>query len=80
MKRNKENAWCCGGGGGVKIGNPDWSIEISKERLEEAKETGATIASSTCPFCQTNLSYANKAFNMGFEVLNLVEIMDQLNY
>ncbi|TFG16504.1 MAG: (Fe-S)-binding protein [Promethearchaeota archaeon] len=80
MKRNRENAWCCGAGGGVKIGYPDWSIEISKERLEEAKETGATIVSSTCPFCRTNLSDANKAFNMGFEVLDLVEIIDQLDY
>ncbi len=80
MKRNRENAWCCGAGGGVKIGYPDWSIEISKERLEEAKETGATIVSSTCPFCRTNLSDANKAFDMGFEVLDLVEIIDQLEY
>ena len=80
MKRNRENAWCCGAGGGVKIGYSDWSIEISKERLEEAQETGATIVSSTCPFCRTNLSDANNAFNMGFEVLDLVEIIDQLDY
>jgi Fe-S oxidoreductase len=80
MKRNRENAWCCGAGGGVKIGYPEWSIEISKERLEEAQETGASIVSSTCPFCRTNLSDANEAFNMGFEVLDLVEIIDQLEY
>jgi Fe-S oxidoreductase len=80
MKRNRENAWCCGAGGGVKIGYPDWSVEISKERLEEAREIGATILSSTCPFCRTNLSDANKAFDMGFEVLDLVEIIDQLDY
>jgi len=80
MKRNRENAWCCGAGGGVKIGYPDWSVEISKERLEEAKETGATIVSSTCPFCRTNLSDANKVFDMGFEILDLVEIIDQLEY
>jgi Fe-S oxidoreductase len=80
MKRNRENAWCCGAGGGVKIGYPNWSIEISKERLDEAKETGATIISSTCPFCRTNLSDANKTFDMGFEVLDLVEIIDKLEY
>ncbi|MEJ2294877.1 MAG: (Fe-S)-binding protein, partial [Candidatus Lokiarchaeota archaeon] len=80
MKRNRENAWCCGAGGGVKIGYPDWSIEISKERLKEAQETGAAIVSSTCPFCRTNLSDANKAFDMGFEVLDLVEIIDKLDY
>ncbi len=79
MKRNREDAYCCGAGGGVKIGYPDWSVEISKERLEEAKETGATVVSSTCPFCRTNLSDANDKFNMGFEVIDLIEILDQLD-
>ena len=78
MRRNRENAWCCGAGGGVKIGYPDWSVEISGERLEEAKETGATIISSICPFCSTNLSDANDKYNMGFEVIDLIEILDQL--
>ena len=79
MKRNRENAWCCGAGGGVKIGYPDWSVEISKERLEEAKETGASVISSICPFCKTNLSDANEKFNMDFEVLDLIEIFDRLD-
>ncbi len=80
MKRNKENAWCCGAGGGVKIGYPDWALEISEERLREAKETGAGILSSICPFCRTNLEDANQKFNMGFEVLDLIEILDKINY
>ena len=80
MRRNRNHAWCCGAGGGVKIGYPDWSVEISQERLEEAKETGASIVSSTCPFCRTNLSDANEKFNMGFEILDLIEIIDQLEY
>ena len=80
MKRNKENAWCCGAGGGVKIGYPDWALEISKERLEEAKETGATVLSSVCPFCRTNLQDSNDKFNMGFEVIDLIEILDSLDF
>jgi heterodisulfide reductase subunit D len=78
MKRNKENAWCCGAGGGVKIGYPEWSVEISKERLDEAKSTGASVISSVCPFCRTNLSDANQKFNMNLEVIDLIEIMDNL--
>ena len=79
MKRNRNNAWCCGAGGGVKIGYPDWALEISKERLEEAKDTGATVLTSMCPFCKTNLSDANKKYNMGFEVIDLIELIDELN-
>jgi len=79
MRRNRENAWCCGAGGGVRIGYPEWSLEVSKERLEEAKETGASVISSICPFCRTNLSDANEKYNMDFEVIDLIEILDNLD-
>jgi heterodisulfide reductase subunit D len=78
MKRNRENAWCCGAGGGVKIGYPEWSVEISKERLDEAKLTGASVISSICPFCRTNLTDANSKYDMDFEVIDLIEILDNL--
>ncbi|MFX0032826.1 MAG: (Fe-S)-binding protein [Candidatus Hodarchaeota archaeon] len=79
MKRNKNFAWCCGAGGGVKIGYPEWSVEISKERLDEAKETKATVISSTCPFCYRNLRDANNDYNYNFEVLDIMEIIDKLD-
>jgi len=80
MKRNRNFAWCCGAGGGVKIGYPEWALEISKERLEEAIATGATILSSTCPFCRTNLSDSASKYNFEIEVLDLMEILDELNF
>jgi heterodisulfide reductase subunit D len=79
MKRNRNFAWCCGAGGGVKIGYPEWAVEVSKERLEEAKKTGASVISSTCPFCRTNLGDANANYSFDMEVLDLVEIIDKLN-
>ena len=78
MKRNRENSLCCGAGGGVKIGYPEWALEISNERLKEAKDTGASVIISTCPFCRTNLSDANEKFDMNFEVIDLIEILDQI--
>lgn len=78
MERNRENAFCCGAGGGVKIGFPDWSVEISKERLEEAKNINVDIVLSICPFCKTNLSDANNQFSMGFKVLDLIEILNKI--
>ena len=78
IKRNRNFAWCCGAGGGVKIGYPDWAVDISKERLEEAKQTGASIVTSTCPFCKTNLQDASDKYNFDFQVLDLMEILDQL--
>ncbi|MEJ2251214.1 MAG: heterodisulfide reductase-related iron-sulfur binding cluster [Candidatus Lokiarchaeota archaeon] len=78
MERNKENAYCCGAGGGVKIGYPEWAQEISKERILEAKKTGAEVISSVCPFCKTNLEDANEKYDLGLEVIDLIEIIDQL--
>ncbi len=78
MKRNRNHAWCCGAGGGVKIGYPEWALEISKVRLDEAKATGASVLASMCPFCKTNLSDANKKYNADFEVLDVIEILDKL--
>ncbi|MFX0021391.1 MAG: (Fe-S)-binding protein [Candidatus Hermodarchaeota archaeon] len=80
MRRNRENAWCCGAGGGVKIGYPEWSLEVSKERLEEAKEKKASVVSSICPFCRTNLTDANEKYKMELEVMDLLEILDTLDY
>ena len=80
MKRNRNFAWCCGAGGGVKIGYPDWAVDISKERLEEASETGASIISSTCPFCKTNLSDARDKYDFDFLILDLMEILDTIDF
>ena len=80
MKRNRENAWCCGAGGGVKIGYPEWAIETSKERLEEAKSTGASIITSICPFCRTNLTDANNHYDIELQVLDLLEIIESIGY
>jgi len=80
MKRNRNFAWCCGAGGGVKIGYPDWAVDVSKERLEEASETGASIISSTCPFCKTNLSDARDKYDFDFLILDLMEILDTIEF
>ncbi|VUT27752.1 MAG: (Fe-S)-binding protein [Candidatus Syntrophoarchaeum sp. GoM_oil] len=55
MKRNRENAWCCGSGGGVKSAFPEFAVWTAKERIDEAKETGAEALVTSCPFCVTNL-------------------------
>jgi heterodisulfide reductase subunit D len=80
MKRNRNFAWCCGAGGGVKIGYPEWAVDVSKERLEEASETGASIISSTCPFCKTNLSDARDKYDFDFLILDLMEILDTIDF
>jgi heterodisulfide reductase subunit D len=76
MKRNREYAWCCGAGGGVKSGFKDWAIEIASERIKEAEETGAQILISACPFCKRNLMDAIKATGSNLEFMDITEFVN----
>lgn len=75
MSRIKENAWCCGAGGGVKAGFKDWAVEISFERIKEAEETGCNILLSACPFCKTNLQDAIKAEKSKIQFMDIVQFL-----
>jgi len=77
MKTIKQNAKCCGAGGGVKKGFPELSLEIAKSRVEEAEETGADYIVSICPFCYRNLSDGIIAVNSNMKMVDLLELIDQ---
>ncbi len=74
MPRNKQNAWCCGSGGGVRSSFKDLSSFAAKERINEAKDTKAAGIVSCCPFClnQFNANINDeqiKAFDLS-EIIN----------
>jgi heterodisulfide reductase subunit D len=77
MLRNKENAWCCGAGGGVKATFRDFAVETANERIKEAVGTGADALVSTCPFCSRNLMDAIKEYNHELEFYDLVELVNK---
>lgn len=55
MVRNQECGYCCGAGGGVAAARPELAAWIAKERLREARFTGAQAIVSCCPFCHDSL-------------------------
>jgi Fe-S oxidoreductase len=75
MKREREQAWCCGSGGGVKSAFDEFALWSATERLKEAKEAGAGALVSACPFCKRNLKEA--AANEGMEVYDIVELVNR---
>jgi len=77
MATIKENAKCCGAGGGVKKAFPELALEIAKSRVQEAEETGAENLVSICPFCFRNLDDAIKALNSNIKMVDLLELIDQ---
>jgi heterodisulfide reductase subunit D len=77
MKRNRKNAWCCGAGGGVKSQFADLALEISRERIEEAIESGADILSTSCPFCLDNILASYK--EMSPEMQEKIKVIDVID-
>ena len=75
MKREREQAWCCGSGGGVKSAFDDFALWSATERLKEAKEAGAEALVSACPFCKRNLKEA--AEKEEIEVYDVVELVNR---
>ena len=51
----RENADCCGAGGGVKSAKPALANELGKKRGDDAKAMGVDAILSACPFCELNL-------------------------
>ncbi len=52
MERIREYSWCCGAGGGVMEGYPDFASWSAKDRLEEVIATGAEALVTACPWCE----------------------------
>ncbi len=78
LRRNRGNSYCCGAGGGVKSGYPEFALDTSIERIKEAEETGAEILSTTCPFCLENLQEAAEKIKSKIIVLDLLELVKDL--
>ena len=53
MPRNRNQSFCCGGGGGRLFMEETRGSRINRARVTEAIETGATTLAASCPFCMT---------------------------
>ena len=52
VERIREYSWCCGAGGGVLEAEPEFSTWAAKDRLGEARATGADALVTACPWCE----------------------------
>jgi Fe-S oxidoreductase len=75
MTRNEENAFCCGGGGGVPDAFPDFAMWTATERLGEAASTGVEAIISSCPFCQSSFENAINAGKSNLRYLDLTNLV-----
>jgi Fe-S oxidoreductase len=77
MERIKEYAWCCGGGGGAFTAFKDFAQWTARERIEEAKDTGASMIVTSCPWCESNLRAGGIGMEEKMEIKNLFDLMTE---
>jgi len=70
MKFSREQALCCGGGGGVKSNYQELSNVITKDVLEEAKKTKTDVLVTTCPMCDACFLQNTKDSKMNVKELS----------
>jgi len=77
MVRFRENAWCCGAGGGVKEAFPDLALWTANERMEEINEAGAEAIITCCPWCEDHFTDAIGKDNEDIKVYDIAELIFQ---
>lgn len=76
MSRNREDSFCCGGGGG-RVFVDEKGTKISALRVKMAEETGSKMIVSNCPFCTTMFEDGLKVTELDskIKVKDLAEIV-----
>ncbi|TAK35737.1 MAG: (Fe-S)-binding protein, partial [Chloroflexota bacterium] len=75
FERTREQTWCCGGGGAVKGVDFNLSVEIGGDKLQQAKEVGATLIVSACPSCKININDAIIANESELVIKDITELV-----
>ena len=73
LKENRENAMCCGAGGGLRANFPDTAKKAAKIRVKYMPKDAENIISA-CGLCHSNLKTAtDKSLEFSTFVLNQLE-------
>ncbi len=69
MTPNREENWCCGGGGGlVAMGEEEFRMKSSKVKAEQMRDTGASVVVTACENCHSQLSDLSRHYELGQRV------------
>ncbi|MBW1989132.1 MAG: (Fe-S)-binding protein [Deltaproteobacteria bacterium] len=79
MTRSRDTSFCCGGGGLMLFYEPVEETRMGRIRVEMAREAGADVVVTACPFCKVNIEDAIKTSGLEgkMEVMDLVELIDR---
>ena len=75
----RDRSFCCGGGGLMLFYEPIEDKRMGQVRVEMAKQAGANVIITACPFCMLNIEDAIKTSGLEgeMEVIDLVELIER---
>ena len=80
MEDSRKKSLCCGGGGGRIWMDTPREERFSDIRMKQAKEVGAEVLATACPYCITNFeeSRLNLEYENVLEVKDITEIISDM--
>ncbi|MCP3871634.1 MAG: (Fe-S)-binding protein [Desulfobacteraceae bacterium] len=80
MEMTRKGSLCCGGGGGRIWMDTPQEERFSDIRLKQAKDSGAQVLATSCPYCITNFeeSLLNLEYEDILEVKDITEIINDM--
>ncbi|MFP4159960.1 MAG: (Fe-S)-binding protein [Desulfobacterales bacterium] len=77
MTRSRDRSFCCSGGGLMLFYEPEEDERMGVRRVKMAKEAGANVIVTACPFCLTNIEDAIKVAGLEgeMEAIDLCELV-----
>jgi Fe-S oxidoreductase len=75
----RDRSFCCGGGGLMLFYEPEEEQRMGVVRVQQARDAGADVIVTACPFCLTNIEDAIKVAGLEgtMEAIDLVELVDR---
>ncbi|MGB9791912.1 MAG: (Fe-S)-binding protein [Thermacetogeniaceae bacterium] len=75
LSHSREDSLCCGGGGNLQSVDPELALQIAELRVQEIRETGATVVVSSCQQCEQMLSAAIRKAGLAVRVMDISELL-----
>ncbi len=80
MERTREEARCCGAGGGVRTAFPDLARKISGLRVADAERTEASFLATSCPFCYQSLKETIAEKRSPLRMTDVLELVQRSSF
>ncbi|MCG6988819.1 MAG: (Fe-S)-binding protein [Gemmatimonadetes bacterium] len=77
MADSREKSLCCGGGGGRIWAETPKTERFADLRMAQARDTGAQVLATACPYCVTNFEESRLSLDEGdpFQVKDITELV-----